>query len=114
MSHGVAYKSFTRRHVIYMQATPFFARPLPLGAGPGRGAAVEDVRSERCEPVGGPEAQMPVAVGPAGGQPEEVLVAAQGRIVVVRAGGVGGAGNDVLRIEEKRANLTSAGGGIGR
>jgi hypothetical protein len=113
MSRGVAYESFTRLHLTHVQATAIFAQLLPLRAGLGGGAAVEDVGPEGGEPLGGREAQVALAVGAAGGQPEEVLVAAQGRMVVVRAGGVGGAGNDVLRIEDQRADLPSAGSGIG-
>ena len=76
-------------------------RPAELGR--------EHVGAEGGEALGRGEAEVALAVGPAGGQAEQVLVAAQRRVVVVRAGGVGRAGHDVLRVQQQGADLAAAG-----
>ena len=89
-----------------MLAARFGDTPLELGR--------EHVGAEGSQAFGRGEAQMSLAVGAAGRQTEQVLVAAQGRVVVVRAGGIGRAGHDVPGVEQQGSDLAAAGGGAVR
>src|SRR6202030_53571 len=79
-----------------------------FGGDGRRDSGLEDVLAEGSEPGGGRESKVAKAVCTSAGEPQQVFVATQRRVVVVTAGRVNRAGLDVLGVEQDGPSPSTA------